>query len=91
MICLLPGAGTVAARVLVKVDLMANPGPDSRPLLAIGEPAEQAGKRPSSIRYYEQRLRDVADRKLPQIAALIERTELVRAWLESAGPGADGT
>jgi MerR family transcriptional regulator, redox-sensitive transcriptional activator SoxR len=118
---------------------MANPGPDGRPLLAIGELAEQAGRRPSSIRYYEQigllppparvggqrrygrdalhtlavidtgqraglslaeirmllsaapddraaieRLREVADRKLPQITALIERTELVRAWLESA-------
>ena len=26
----------------------------------------------------------MADRKLPEIAALIERTELVRNWLESA-------
>jgi MerR family transcriptional regulator, redox-sensitive transcriptional activator SoxR len=118
---------------------MASPGPDGDALLAIGELAERAGKRPSSIRYYEQigllppparvsgqrrygrdalrtlavidtgqraglsldeirvllsaspddraaidRLREVADRKLPQIAALIERSELVRAWLESA-------
>ena len=31
-----------------------------------------------------ERLRDVADRKLPQIAALIERAKLVRSWLESA-------
>jgi hypothetical protein len=30
------------------------------------------------------RLREVADRKLPKITALIERTELVRSWLESA-------
>jgi MerR family transcriptional regulator, redox-sensitive transcriptional activator SoxR len=118
---------------------MANPGSDGSPLLAIGELAERAGKRASSIRYYEQigllpppprvngqrryrpdtvrtlavidtaqraglsldeirvllsaapddraaieRLRGVADRKLPQITALIERSELVRAWLESA-------
>jgi MerR family transcriptional regulator, redox-sensitive transcriptional activator SoxR len=118
---------------------MPNPGPDGDPLLAIGELAARAGKRPSSIRYYEQigllppparvsgqrrygrgtlrtlavidtgqraglsldeirvllsaspddqaaieRLREVADRKLPQIAALIERSELVRTWLESA-------
>jgi MerR family transcriptional regulator, redox-sensitive transcriptional activator SoxR len=118
---------------------MSNPGPGDGPPLAIGELAEQAGRRPSSIRYYEQigllppptrvsgqrrygrdalrtlavidtgqraglsldeirvllsaapgdraaieRLRELADRKLPQIAALIERTELVRAWLESA-------
>ena len=30
------------------------------------------------------RLRAIADRKLPQITTLIERTELVRNWLESA-------
>jgi len=115
------------------------PGPDGRPPLAIGELARRAGKRPSSIRYYEQigllppparvdgrrrydpgtvrtlavidtaqraglsldeirlllsaspddssavdRLRAVAERKLPEINALIERTELVRGWLECA-------
>ncbi len=120
---------------------MSKPGSEAAgfALLAIGELAELAGKRPSSIRYYEQigllpppvrvsgqrrydagtvrtlsvigtaqragltldeikvllsaspadrsaidRLREVADRKLPQITALIERTELVRSWLESA-------
>jgi MerR family transcriptional regulator, redox-sensitive transcriptional activator SoxR len=115
------------------------PKPGGPALLAIGELAERAGKRPSLIRYYEQigllppparvsgrrrydagtvrtlavidtaqragltlseikallsaspddrsaidRLREMADRKLPQITALIERTELVRSWLESA-------
>ena len=30
------------------------------------------------------RLREVADRKLPEIIALIERSELVRGWLECA-------
>lgn len=30
------------------------------------------------------RLREVAERKLPQIAAAIERSELVRSWLECA-------
>jgi MerR family transcriptional regulator, redox-sensitive transcriptional activator SoxR len=30
------------------------------------------------------RLRDVAERKLPELAALIERAELVRSWLEDA-------
>jgi MerR family transcriptional regulator, redox-sensitive transcriptional activator SoxR len=118
---------------------MSNPAPGGAPLLAIGELAGLAGKRPSLIRYYEQigllpqpvrvsgqrrydtaavrtlavidtaqragltleeikallaaspddisateRLRDLANRKLPEIAALIERTELVRRWLESA-------
>jgi MerR family transcriptional regulator, redox-sensitive transcriptional activator SoxR len=120
---------------------MSDPGPllSGAHLLAIGELAELAGKRPSSIRYYEQigllpqpvrvagrrrydpgalrtlvvietgqragltldeikallsaspddsqtidRLRQVAVRKLPEITALIERSELVRDWLESA-------
>ena len=125
----------------VKVGLMSNSGPPARgdSLLAIGELAERTGKRPSSIRYYEQigllpeparvrgqrrydpatrrtlavidtaqragmtleeiktllsaspedesavdRLREVADRKLPEITALIQRTQLVLSWLESA-------
>ena len=113
--------------------------PGGAPLLAIGELAGLAGKRPSSIRYYEQigllpepvrvagqrkydpgtvrtlavietgqragltldeiktllsaspddsdaidRLREVAERKLPEITAQIERTKLVRDWLEMA-------
>ena len=125
----------------VKVGLMSNtgPGPGGGALLAIGELAELAGKRPSSIRYYEQigllpepvrvagrrrydpgtvrtlavietgqragltldeirtllsaspgdsdaigRLREVADRELPEIRAQIERSILVRDWLEIA-------
>ena len=107
--------------------------------MTIGAVAALAGKRPSSIRYYEQigllppaarvsgrrvygadtvrtlavietgqragltldeirtllsaspgdraaieRLREVADRKLPEITALIERSEVVRGWLECA-------
>jgi MerR family transcriptional regulator, redox-sensitive transcriptional activator SoxR len=120
---------------------MSNPdsGPDGVALLGIGAVAGLVGKRPSSIRYYEQigllppparvsgkrrydagtvrtlavidtaqragltldeikellaaspddnaataRLRDLAARKLPQIAAQIERIELVRSWLECA-------
>jgi len=31
-----------------------------------------------------ERLRDLAVRKLPEVLALIERTELVRGWLEAA-------
>ena len=107
--------------------------------MTIGAVAAQAGRRPSSIRYYEQigllprpdrvsgrrvygpdtvrtlavietgqragltldeirallaaspddqaateRLREVAIRKLPQVKELIERTEMVRDWLEAA-------
>jgi hypothetical protein len=42
--------------VSVKADLTSNldSRPSGFPLLAIGELAELAGKRPSSIRYYEQ-------------------------------------
>jgi MerR family redox-sensitive transcriptional activator SoxR len=129
------------AIVAVKVDLMSNPHHrlGDRAALAIGEVARLVGKRPSSIRYYEQigllpeaarvsgkrvydmdtvrtlavietgqragltldeikallasspddaaaieRLREVAERKLPQITALIERSQLVRDWLECA-------
>ena len=122
------------AIVVVKVGLMSNPES-----LSIGEVARRAGRRPSSIRYYEQigllpaaarvagrrvygpdtlrtlavietgqragltleeirallaaapddtaaieRLREVAERKLPEITALIERSQMVRDWLECA-------
>ncbi len=114
---------------------MSNPGP----ALTSGGVAALAGRRPSSIRYYEQigllppaarvagrrvygtdtvrtlavietgqragltldeiralltaspdnraaieRLREVAAKKLPEITALIERSQIVRGWLESA-------
>src|SRR5579859_7883346 len=117
-----------AAIVVVKVSLMSNPE-----RLSIGEVARRTGRRPSSIRYYEQigllpaaarvagrrvygpdtlrtlavidtgqraglslqdigallatspddaaaidRLREIAKRKLPEITALIERSQLVR-------------
>jgi len=98
--------------------------------MTIGAVAALSGRRPSSIRYYEQigllppaartsvrtlavietgqragltldeirallaaspddqaaieRLREVAIRKLPQVKELIERTEIVRDWLEAA-------
>lgn len=120
---------------------MSNPDPKATPRspMSIGAVAELTGKRPSSIRYYEQigllprpvraggrrrygpdtvrtlavidtaqragltldeikvllsaspddraavgRLREVADQKLPEIRAVIERSELVRGWLECA-------
>jgi MerR family redox-sensitive transcriptional activator SoxR len=120
---------------------MSNPdlGPAGRAPLSIGQVARLAGRRTSSIRYYEQigllpeaarvagrrvygpgvlrtlavietgqragltlqeikvllaaspddvaaveRLREVAERKLPEITALIARSQLVRDWLECA-------
>ena len=44
-------------------------------LLAASSPGD-----PSAV----DRLREMANRKLPEITALIERTELVRSWLEDA-------
>jgi MerR family transcriptional regulator, redox-sensitive transcriptional activator SoxR len=121
--------------IAVRVGLMSSP---DHPL-SIGAVAALSGRRPSSIRYYEQigllppaarvsgrrvygpdtvrtlavietgqragltldeigallsataddqaaieRLREVAIRKLPQVKELIERTEIVRDWLEAA-------
>lgn len=37
-----------------------------------------------SDRRSTERLRDVAERKLPEVVAMIERAELVRGWLECA-------
>src|SRR5690242_7661119 len=122
-------------RIVVKVRLMSSQDRS----MTIGAVAAQAGRRPSSIRYYEQigllprpdrvsgrrvygpdtvrtlavietgqragltldeirdllsasdgdqaaieRLREVAVRKLPEVRELIERTEIVRDWLEAA-------
>src|ERR1700755_1999493 len=121
--------------IVVKVRLMSSQDRS----MTIGAVAAQAGRRPSSIRYYEQigllprpdrvsgrrvygpdtvrtlavietgqragltldeirdllsasdgdqaaieRLREVALRKLPEVRELIERTEIVRDWLEAA-------
>jgi DNA-binding transcriptional MerR regulator len=121
--------------IAVKVGLMSTPDCP----MTIGAVAALSGRRPSSIRYYEQigllppaarasgrrvygpetvrtlavietgqragltlgeirvllsatpddqaaieRLREVAIRKLPQVKELIERTEVVRDWLEAA-------
>jgi MerR family redox-sensitive transcriptional activator SoxR len=62
--------------------------------LAVIETAQRAGLNLEEIRLLLQaspadgeatdRLREVAERKLPELVALIERTELVRSWLEDA-------
>jgi MerR family transcriptional regulator, redox-sensitive transcriptional activator SoxR len=69
------GADTV--RTLAVIDTAQRAGltlDEIKPLLS-ASPADR-----SAI----DRLREVANRKLPQITALIERTQLVRGWLESA-------
>jgi MerR family transcriptional regulator, redox-sensitive transcriptional activator SoxR len=62
--------------------------------LAVIETAQRAGLNLDEIRLLldaaadnrvaTERLREVAERKLPELVALIERAELVRAWLEDA-------
>jgi MerR family redox-sensitive transcriptional activator SoxR len=62
--------------------------------LAVIETAQRAGLALDEIRLLLQaasddgaatdRLREVAERKLPELVALIERAEVVRGWLEDA-------
>jgi MerR family redox-sensitive transcriptional activator SoxR len=68
--------------------------PDVVRALAVIETAQRAGLTLDEIRLLLQasrdngapanRLREVAERKLPELTALIERAELVRGWLEAA-------
>ena len=51
--------------------------------LALGEIGALLSASPGDQAAIE-RLREVADRKLPEITALIERSQIVRGWLESA-------
>jgi MerR family redox-sensitive transcriptional activator SoxR len=67
--------GTV--RTLAVIDTAQRAGLSLNEIHALLSASPQDG---SAIR----RLRDVANRKLPEIAAQIERAELVRGWLECA-------
>lgn len=51
--------------------------------LSLGEIAVLLSAAPGDPAAIE-RLRDIAARKLPEVTALIERTKLVRSWLEAA-------
>ena len=69
-------------------------GPDTARTLAVIETGQRAGLTLDEIRVLLsaspddhaaiERLREVAARKLPEITALIERSEIVRGWLDSA-------
>ena len=69
-------------------------GPDTVRTLAVIETGQRAGLTLDEIRDLLsasdgdraaiERLREVAIRKLPQVRELIERTEIVRDWLEAA-------
>jgi DNA-binding transcriptional MerR regulator len=78
-------------------------GPDTVRTLAVIETGQRAGLTLDEIRDLLsatpddqaaiERLRELAIRKLPQVKELIERTEIVRDWLEAAArcecPGLD--
>src|SRR5579863_4067898 len=83
---LLPPAARVAGRRVY--------GPDTLRTLAVIETGQRAGlsleeigallaASPEDAAAIE-RLREIAGRKLPEITALIERSQLVREWLECA-------
>ena len=69
-------------------------GPDTVRILAVIETGQRAGLTLDEIRALLavspddqvaiERLREVAVKKLPQVKELIERTEIVRDWLEAA-------
>jgi MerR family transcriptional regulator, redox-sensitive transcriptional activator SoxR len=69
-------------------------GPEIVRTLAIIETAQRAGLSLDEVRLLleaapgdassTERLRQVAERKLPEVRVLIERAELVRGWLEDA-------
>jgi len=69
-------------------------GPDTVRTLAVIETGQRAGLTLDEIRALLaaapgdhaaiERLREVAERKLPEITALIERSQIVRGWLEYA-------
>jgi MerR family transcriptional regulator, redox-sensitive transcriptional activator SoxR len=83
---LLPAAARVAGRRVY--------GPETVRTLAVIETGQRAGLTLEEIKALLaashndvaaiERLREVAERKLPEITALIERSLLVREWLECA-------
>jgi MerR family transcriptional regulator, redox-sensitive transcriptional activator SoxR len=83
---LLPEAKRVSGRRRYQRDVVRT--------LAVIETAQRAGLTLDEIRLLLEvsphdraatdRLREVAERKLPEVATLIERAELVRGWLEDA-------
>jgi MerR family transcriptional regulator, redox-sensitive transcriptional activator SoxR len=69
------GAGTVHTLAVIETGQRAGLALDEIRLLLSASPGDQAAI---------ERLREVAERKLPEVIALIARSELVRDWLEGA-------
>jgi len=69
------GADAVRALAVIETGRRAGLTLDEIRVLLSASPDDQAAV---------ERLREVADRKLPEITALIERSQIVRGWLESA-------
>jgi MerR family transcriptional regulator, redox-sensitive transcriptional activator SoxR len=68
-------AGTVRTLALIETGQRAGLTLDEMKALLSVSPGNRAAI---------DRLREVAERKLPEITALIQRSELVRSWLECA-------
>jgi len=68
-------AGVVRTLAVIETGQRAGLALDEIRLLLAASPDDRAAV---------DRLRDVAARKLPEVVALIERSELVRGWLECA-------
>ena len=78
----------------VRVDRQRRYDPATVRTLAVIDTAQRAGLALDEIKILLSaspgdaaaagRLREVAERKLPEVTALLERTELVRTWLELA-------
>ena len=68
-------AGTVRTLAVIETGQRAGLALDEIRLLLSASPGDQAAI---------ERLREVAERKLPEVIALIARSELVRDWLEGA-------
>ena len=68
-------AGTVRTLAVIETGQRAGLALDEVRLLLSAAPDD-----PAAI----DRLREVASRKLPEVVALIERSEIVRGWLECA-------
>jgi MerR family redox-sensitive transcriptional activator SoxR len=66
-------------RALLELSIIACAQHAGLTLMEIRELLSSAGGRPVS-----ERLREIAQRKLPHVDALIERATLVRAWLQAA-------
>jgi DNA-binding transcriptional MerR regulator len=93
----LTGRRTSSIRYYEKIGLLPAPvrvseqrryAPDAVRALTVVDTAQRAGLTLEEIKPLlageTETLREIAERKLPELEALIERAEMARAWLEAA-------